>query len=239
MWHCHVEAAEHMQMGMLGNLYVLPSQDGQSHNGFTKFAYDDCVTGNGDPMCGTTGYDVMYFLQETAFDPDFHQADHSYNKLSFANMDDKYTLLNGRGYPDTVNPNPIANVNDYPAQPIPAIPFTIDPGTGIRSPLAIAHGQKLLIHLSSLSTVDFSTITIPGIPMRIVGQGAKLLRGPTGVNTSYATGSVTLGGGESADVLLDTTNVTPGTYFLYTTNLNYLSNNTEDFGGMMTEILVN
>lgn len=25
MWHCHVEAAEHMQMGMLGNLYILPA----------------------------------------------------------------------------------------------------------------------------------------------------------------------------------------------------------------------
>jgi hypothetical protein len=30
-----------------------------------------------------------------------------------------------------------------------------------------------------------------------------------------------------------------GTYLLYTTNLNYLSNDGEDFGGMMTEIVVN
>ena len=28
MYHCHVEATEHMQMGMLGNLYVRPAQDG-------------------------------------------------------------------------------------------------------------------------------------------------------------------------------------------------------------------
>ena len=27
MYHCHVEAAEHMQMGMLGNLYVKPAQN--------------------------------------------------------------------------------------------------------------------------------------------------------------------------------------------------------------------
>ena len=27
MYHCHVEATEHMQMGMLGNLYVTPKQD--------------------------------------------------------------------------------------------------------------------------------------------------------------------------------------------------------------------
>ena len=75
--------------------------------------------------------------------------------------------------------------------------------------------------------------------MRVVGIGAQLLRGPTGVNTSYATNSVTLGGGEGVDVLLDTTGVAPGTYFLYTTNVHQLSNNTEDFGGMMTELVVN
>ena len=74
--------------------------------------------------------------------------------------------------------------------------------------------------------------------MRVVGQGAQLLRGPTGVNTSYATGSLTMSGGEGFDILLDTTGVPPGTYFLYTTNFNHLSNADEDFGGMMTEIVV-
>ena len=98
MWHCHVEAAEHMQMGMLGNLYILPGQDatcatarrrpGQPTASRTRpaprhwagFAYND-----GD---GSTGYDVMYFLQETAFDPAFHDADHTYQKLPFADMVD-------------------------------------------------------------------------------------------------------------------------------------------------------
>ena len=40
-------------------------------------------------------------------------------------------------------------------------------------------------------------------------------------------------------MILDTTDVAPGTYFLYTTNLNHLSNDAEDFGGMMTEIVIN
>ena len=44
--------------------------------------------------------------------------------------------------------------------------------------------------------------------------------------------------GESADVLVDTTGVAPGTYLLYSTNLNQLSNGTEDFGGLMTEIVI-
>lgn len=240
MWHCHVEAAEHMQMGMLGNLYVLPRQDGQSHayrgRTYSKFAYDDCPAA-GDPMCGSTGYDVMYFLQETSFDPAFHEADHTYNKIDFAFMDDTYAMLNGRGYPDTVNPGTLANVEGAPAQPLPAIPFVVD-AQGNRQPLALKQGQKLMLHLSSLATASFYTVTALGLPMRVVGQGAQLLRGPTGANTSYATGSITLSGGEGVDVLLDTAGVPPGTYFLYTTNLNHLSNDAEDFGGMMTEIVV-
>ena len=53
------------------------------------------------------------------------------------------------------------------------------------------------------------------------------------------TNSVTLGGGETYDVILDTTNVDPGTYFLYAADLNNLSNDSEDYGGMMTEIVIN
>jgi hypothetical protein len=70
------------------------------------------------------------------------------------------------------------------------------------------------------------------------------LRGPDGKNLYYQTNSVTLGGGQVVDAIIDIpANATSGTkYFLYTTNLNYLSNNTEQvngMGGMMTEIRVN
>jgi hypothetical protein len=40
------------------------------------------------------------------------------------------------------------------------------------------------------------------------------------------------------EVILDTAGLPAGTNFLYTTNLNYLSNNDEDLGGMMTEIVI-
>ena len=42
----------------------------------------------------------------------------------------------------------------------------------------------------------------------------------------------------ATDVLIDTAGVAPGTYFLYTTNLNYLANDKEDYGGMMTTVVV-
>jgi len=74
--------------------------------------------------------------------------------------------------------------------------------------------------------------------MRVVGAGAHIARGPGGKDLYYDTSSVTLGGGESSDVIIDTAGVPAGTYFLYTSNLNYLSNNDQDFGGMMTEIVI-
>ena len=100
----------------------------------------------------------------------------------------------------------------------------------------------MLLRLSNLAVTRFYTLGST-IPMHVVGHNAKLLRGPSASadrpDLYYDTNSVTLGGGESVDVILDTASVAPGTYLLYTTNLNYLSNDAEDFGGMMTEITVN
>ena len=105
--------------------------------------------------------------------------------------------------------------------------------------IAPARGQRLLLRLTNLGVADYYTVTAQGLPMKVVGAGAKQLRGSDGKNLYYDTGSVTLGGGESAEVMIDTSSVQAGTYFLYTTNLNFLSNNQEDDGGMMTEIVIN
>jgi FtsP/CotA-like multicopper oxidase with cupredoxin domain len=223
MWHCHVEASEHMQMGMLGNLYVTPLQDlGPAIGGFSKFAYNDTD--------GTTGYHVDYPLQITAFDHDFHDANLNVQPLPFAAMTDRYSLLNGRGYPDTINPSlelgRSEDNDDKVAQPLPAL-------------ITATSGQRVLLRISSLSTIKFYTLISPSIPMRVVGKDAAILRGAAGTDLYYTTNSVTLGGGETTDVLLDTQGVPAGTYFLYTTNLNDLNNYQEDFGGMMTEIVIN
>jgi len=224
MYHCHVEATEHMQMGMLGNLYVTPAQDGTVREyplGFgkfyNKFAYND--------VDGSTGYDVAYPIQIHAFDPAFHDASRYVQPLPFADLTDRYGMINGRGYPDTINTGNILNEIGYPAQKVNSL-------------ITATSGQTILLRISNLS-FDYYTLTIPGISMKVVGKDAKLLRGPDGKNLSYYTNSVDLGGGETADVILDTTGITPGTYFLYTTNLNYLSNNTQERGGMMTEIVIN
>jgi hypothetical protein len=74
--------------------------------------------------------------------------------------------------------------------------------------------------------------------MTVVGFNAKLLRDQAGNNLYIKTNSITLGGGESLDAILDSTNVPPGVYFLYTPNLDHLSNDAENFGGLMTEVVV-
>jgi hypothetical protein len=74
--------------------------------------------------------------------------------------------------------------------------------------------------------------------MKVVGKDAKLRRGPLGANLYYTTNTLDLGGGETADVLLYTTGVTPGRYFFYTSNLNHLTNKNMERGGMMTEIII-
>ncbi|WP_455209187.1 multicopper oxidase domain-containing protein [Kaarinaea lacus] len=228
MYHCHVEAAEHMQMGMLGNLYVNPAQNGTSladpdgsGRTYNKFVYND-----GD---GSTGYNVGVPIQMGSFDPEFHDASMNVQPLPFANMKDTYAMLNGRGYPDTVNPNPLTPHPDGGGKVSQVV----------SSLITATAGEKILLRLSNLNITNTYTLAVNGLTMKVVGQGARLLRGPDGKNLYYDTNSVTLGGGESADVIIDTAGVAPGTYFLYTSNLNYLSNNDEDFGGMMTEIVIN
>jgi FtsP/CotA-like multicopper oxidase with cupredoxin domain len=228
IYHCHVEATEHMQMGMLGQLFVKPAQDGQTKTyagkTYTKFVYND-----GD---GSTGYHKAYALQMNSMDHVFHEEHLAIQPLPFAAMKGTYALLNGRGYPDTVNsavlPAAAENMRGVPSQALSAL-VTLDRAT---------EGTTLLLRLSNLSVTDFFTVTALGLPMRVVGQGAHILRGPGGKDLSYGTGAVTLGGGETSDVLIDASGVPAGTYFLYTTNLNYLSNGDQDYGGLMTEIVI-
>ena len=224
MYHCHVEATEHMQMGMLGNLYVEPRQNGTPLGtcaggaACTKFVYND-----GD---GSTGYDVEKEIQIGSFDPDFHDASEIVQPLPFATMQDRYPMLNGRGYPDTVNPGIISTPTDRgdkPSQPVNSLVTATD-------------GQRVLLRISNLNVTRFYTLAST-IPMEVVGHNARLHRGPSGTDLYYKTNSVTLGGGEAVDVILDTAG-RAGTHLLYTTNLNYLSNDKQDLGGMMTEIRV-
>ncbi len=290
LYHCHVEAAEHMQMGMQGNLYVEPKQnenyagwiwqgnreeylyrpnntrwehpfvngvpdpDGSGRS-YTKFAYNDIA--NGDP--GSTGYDVAYPLMLTGMDSDFHDAHIAVQPLPFAEMEDDYHMFNGRAYPATVGDENYyvtagtrGPAQDTIAERIKgmvnenATQNTVDPVTQeitygykqnfntqpISSRMDATVGEKILLRITNLSITQFHTISVLGLPMKVVGQGGRELK------DKYFANSVNLGGGESFDVIIDTKDAAPGTYYVYTNELHQLSNNTESFGGAMTEIHV-
>jgi FtsP/CotA-like multicopper oxidase with cupredoxin domain len=265
-WHCHITPPEHLQMGMVGQLYVRPRQNrvpvggylynalqaqqtdlrtacnsttdilcsnplpaGGSHNAGPKrtaagnYAYND-----GD---GTTYYDVEYPLQMHGFDPNFHFVGMTFNPEAFADMKDKYFLLNGRSYPDTIKSGPLTTESSdgskHFSQPLPSI-------------VNIQVGQKALLRISNLSVSEYHTLASMGIPMQVIALNAKLLRDQEGNNLYYNTNSITLGGGESLDVILDASDTSKYTagqvFYLYTPNLDHLSNDAENFGGLMTEV---
>ena len=275
-WHCHITPPEHLQMGMVGQIYVRPRQNrysgdvyvglqrqqgdlrtacnsatdilcsnplpavntgARNTSGSKKYAYND-----GD---GSTYYDVEYPLQIHGFDPNFHFVGMTFNPEGFADMKDKHFLLNGRSYPDTVSPGPMqtqsTDGSNHFSQPLSSI-------------INIPAGKRALLRISSLDTMEYQTLASLGVPMRVVGYNAKLLRDQAGNNMYYDTNSITLAGGESLDVVLDTcvqraqpsdpssscsAPLAAGTYYLYTPNLDHLSNDAENFGGLMTEVHVN
>jgi FtsP/CotA-like multicopper oxidase with cupredoxin domain len=252
MYHCHVEATEHMQMGMLGNLYVRAAQSWLGAPGVPAGDLAECnVPGDQFPNMpcgyayndgdGTTAYDEEFALQLGGWDPDFHDASWNVQPLPFAMMWDRYPFINGRGYPDTVYPGIMDQPNQQPLDP--------DDNSDLNGPdinsqqasslITAVAGERILLRLSNLNITVQHTLISPSIPMTVVGIDAKELRSSDGTTPlHYTTNSVTMGGGMSADVILDTTGIAPGTYFLYAANLQYLSNLDEDFGGMMTEIRI-
>ena len=321
-WHCHITPPEHLQMGMVGQLYVRPRQNrvppaGDLYaalalqNGVNS-AVPPCATAAAgctpatpgpaattqivdlrtacnpsvDALCsasmpavytgnvqkvypataGSTGaahpnagrnymyayndgdghtqYDVEYPIQMHGFDPDFHFVGMTFNPEAFVDMKSKYFLLNGRSYPDTAAVGPQATQSSdgrmHYSQPMNTI-------------VNIPQGGKALLRLVNLAVDEYHTLASLGIRMHVIGYNAKLLRDQEGNNLDYYANSITLGGGESLDVILDTcinrvnfdsctgtaTPMPTGTYYLYTPNLDHLSNDAENFGGEMAEIHVN
>jgi len=263
-FHCHITPPEHLQMGMVGQIYVRPRQNrvpagGSLYNGLVAQQTDPRTACGNDILCsaplppangvthtnnksgaptlyayndgdGSTAYDVEYPIQIHGFDPNFHFVGMTFNPEPFTDMKDKFFLLNGRSYPDTVTAGPMqtpsADGAMHFSQPLPTI-------------INIPAGGKALLRISDLDVSEMQTLASLGIPMHVIGYNAKLLRDMAGNNMAYDTNSITLGGGESLDVILDATDQryqAGQLYYLYTPNLDHLSNDAENFGGLMTEV---
>jgi len=359
-WHCHITPPEHLQMGMVGQLFVRPRQNRVPVNtdlyqalaapAGTKLTYGNGTIGysqqsdprtacnlgtNGtanapgtaggsdlykgspvssgpssDILCsvpapaadlgtkqlagakyvyndgdGSTRYDIDVPIQMHGFDPNFHFVGMTFNPEGFEDMKDKYFLLNGRSYPDTVGvrtssvpaaagwsggladgtANPDVGTTGSPGsnailtqgsdaqqraeQPISTL--LVLSQSGSLDGAGNATPQRAALRIVNLSVTEYHTLASLSIPLHVVGYMAKMLRDQAGNNLDYYTNSITIGGGESLDAILDACAVRGpapnyacaqpvpvGTYFLYTPNLDHLSNDAENFGGLMTEVVI-
>jgi FtsP/CotA-like multicopper oxidase with cupredoxin domain len=280
-WHCHITPPEHLQMGMVGQIFVRPRQNRlaagtslyaglavQQTNNRTKCDPTDLLcshtlpaTNNGTTQAagalyayndgdGSTRYDVEYPIQLHGFDPNFHFVGMTFNPEAFGDLKDKYFLINGRSYPDTVGGYACGAADPWPACAGKAAGTVVPGPMKTQSPdgvertsqplptvINIPAGGRALLRISELNITEMHTLGTLGIPMTVIGWNARMLRDQDGNNLAYLTNSITMGGGESADVILDATGYQAGQkFFLYSTKLDELSNDAENFGGMMTEI---
>ncbi|MDB6085900.1 MAG: Multicopper oxidase, type 3 [Gammaproteobacteria bacterium] len=231
---------------------VLPG--GGSSSPATRAAAGGYAYNDGD---GSTYYDVEYPLQIHGFDPNFHFVGMTFNPESFSDMKDKYFTLNGRSYPDTVGGHVCGDSTDTVAACASATSYnTVDGQTVVAGPMQtqssdgtfhssqplpsvinIPANGKALLRISDLDVTEYQTLASLGIPMKVIGLNARLLRDMAGNNLAYNTNSITLAGGESIDVILDASGLTKGQkFYLYTPQLDHLSNDAENFGGLMTEV---
>ena len=221
MYHCHFEDVEHVQMGMTGMVFIRPSQNsspvGTDPVG-SKYAYND-----GD---GSTRYDREFAFLLTELWSAAHYRDAHIQVSDWTDYDPSFWLLNGRGYPDTIQPggDPVSTAaGRLQYQPISSL-------------VTCNVGDRVLLRLSNLGYQNHA-MTVDNIDLQIVAKDASLLKGRDGTTNYISTNTVDVGPGESRDVIFVAPS--PGEYLLYDRNYSYLENGGgPGYGGMMTKILV-
>jgi FtsP/CotA-like multicopper oxidase with cupredoxin domain len=221
MYHCHFEDVEHVQMGMTGMVFVRPAQNRAPVGGDplgTKYAYND-----GD---GSTRYDREFGFMLTELWSAAHYRDAHIQVSDWTDYDPSFYLLNGRGYPDTTQPNGnplLATAGRLQYQPISSL-------------VTCNQGERVLLRLSNLGYRNHA-MTVDNIDLTVVAKDASLLRSRDGTRNYLTSNTVDIGPGESRDVIFQAP--AAGEYLLYDRDYAFLSNGGgTGFGGMMTKIVV-
>jgi len=228
MYHCHFEDVEHVQMGMTGLVYVRP----KLNNGTNKYVFNDPAT----------RYDREFPIFVSENQPEGHYRDAHIQITDWAAYNSGFGLMNGRAWPDTIvkntqtsdaalggNFDPLAT---YPAGS-QGDRLKYQPQTSLIEANA---GEIVLLRMANLGS-SRHTLTMDGVPMKVIGADADQLKGADGNDNSYVSNSIDIGPGESRDVLF--TAPEPGTYKLYDRDFYNLSNQGGNgYGGIMTNVVV-
>lgn len=228
MYHCHVEASEHITMGMYGALIVRP-RDGQGgiatnsvYGGFWNDSYDkEYVWMLSD--VDTVGRDAI----QTDFNPallaglpndpavtgEDPAAIAAYN---FADFKPDYWMVNGRAFPDTLLPTYSATA--CASDPLRTADMAVDfegcnpaasgppdglltGSLGVATYNALAHGQwgdRVLIRMINMGYQDQS-FHFHGWHFRVVGKDATPLR----LSDQTREYTLQIGSGETYDVIVE------------------------------------
>ncbi len=238
MYHCHVEDVEHVHMGMTGLVFVRPAQNGNTAlypSG--KYAYND---GN-----GSTGFDREFAMFLSEVWAEAHWCDAHIQLPEWSDYRADFSLLNGRVYPDTIAPNgsvdPFNPVRDANGDLVPVPGYEHLQYQPLSSLVRCNAGERVLLRFANLGFRE-AAMTLPGIKMRVVGRDATLMRGRDGTDTSYEADTLSMGAGESFDVIFTAPAYQgPGpydTYVLYNRRYTQTDNLGNGYGGQRTEVRV-
>lgn len=130
MYHCHVEASEHVQMGMYGALVIYPSMKSLAKNGITKCNRCGHWKLNGQeqyhiPKTATNRnfaynnihsyFDKEYVILLSDIDSVWHESvsiPNNPNPFNAVDFKPDFWLINGRTFPDTLLPHPLSTGSD-------------------------------------------------------------------------------------------------------------------------------
>jgi FtsP/CotA-like multicopper oxidase with cupredoxin domain len=233
MYHCHFEDVEHVTMGMTGIVYVTPEVGDVvglgGSTGFSKKAYG---THDGDAT-GETAYHREYAIILTEIDSRAHWNDAHIQTTDWTDFHPEFWLMNGRAYPDTLAENGVRNADgtfSHPDRRLEQQPHS--------SLIECNENETVLIRLVNLGFQNH-TMTLPGIPMDVVGRDARYVPGAA---RRKATDTVQLGPGESRDILIRPTKA--GTYPFFNRDLSRYTGSSTDtthgqwVGGQRTDVVV-
>jgi FtsP/CotA-like multicopper oxidase with cupredoxin domain len=250
MYHCHVEDVEHVTMGMTSLVFVRPIQNGNnSLYPSGKYAYND-----GD---GSTGYDRENALFLSEIWAEGHWNDAHIQESDWSTFHADFSMLNGRVYPYTTLPNSpidlaasthtLTSATDSNGDLLPPVGYPELQYNPHSSLISCNAGERVLLRFSNLGFRE-SAMTLAGIPMKVVGRDATIMRGRDGTDTSYFTDTILIGAGESYDVIFTAPAFSGGsgssgqgydTYILYNRRYTQDSNLTNGgAGGQRTEVRV-
>jgi FtsP/CotA-like multicopper oxidase with cupredoxin domain len=222
MWHCHVEASEHISMGMYGALIVRPKKANTVYGGQFGDAYDkeyvwmlsdvdsvsrDAIQSDFNPAA----------LTGTPADPAVtgeNPADIvNYN---FADYQADYWLINGRAFPDTIlgtydpavcNSDPAREV-DQAIDVVGCNPAASGPPSGFLTgannqasyaPLVAGNwGDRVLVRMINMGYQDQS-FHFHGWHFNVVGKDAN----PIPIVAQHEQYTLQIGSGETHDVIIN------------------------------------